>query len=276
MNYLQIIKLVALTAIIGCKSKQLCSTVQIASGQSVPTGDGIFQSTVALYLGDTMGASCSAVIISSNQVLTAAHCIDVMGPGSQIRTGDPTNPTHKLKTLSTKVPPMWIKGSGSSNIMGYGDIGIVEFEGTLPAGFTAANFAFTAALTINQPVTIAGYGKQNNSDPKANHSLSKVTVFSSTNQWTNDTLLFTSPTGASACPGDSGGPAFIEQSGKLALIGVSSRGHCAQGQSYYTDVRKHKEWIEENLKTKPPLFENALSKQSSVARKEETQEVGCP
>ena len=62
--------------------------------------------------------------------------------------------------------------------------------------------------------------------------------------------------GVDACQGDSGGPLVCSRKdGSWALVGVTSFGKgCAQKSYYgvYTDTRKYKKWIADNLASVGP------------------------
>ncbi len=224
--------------------------------------------------GNQNGALCTGSMIKPNIVLTAAHCLELPPKSKlnaaivffstdfhavmkEIGAGDKT---HARAIVKVQRNEQYLKGKGSDN-----DVGLIRFAGDVPAGFQVANMPtaqVAAALHAGATVTLSGYGVDKyvmgtNGTTKTSEPIGtgdgilrqvsgiKLLALS---QDQNE-MQFDQSTGAGACHGDSGGPAYLVDSNKKAyLVGVTSRGEglCNQS-SVYSSVFGYSKWIDSTI-----------------------------
>lgn len=259
-----------LAALVGCGSPQNSVTTRtdgaIIGGEDV-TDTEPFASTIVSLVDTSQGSICTASILSSSILLTAAHCVD----------GDPSNlvvvfnrsiEDAKLTTRQVtdyKTSPVW--GARQNEPLNNGDIAVVRFEGGLPAGFKAAKLLSNSAnLKDGQAVTLAGYGT---SDGIAQTGAGKLRFVETTLKnatYTKSEILMEQSKGKGACHGDSGGPAYVKSTnGEYVVIGVTSRGvddpkNTCGVSAAYTSTSYYSAWIVRTAKA----MNNAAKKNNNT------------
>jgi hypothetical protein len=103
------------------------------------------------------------------------------------------------------------------------DLALIKIDG-IPDGFSPIRF-YTGSVPFRTLVVVAGYGVDNRKRSKVRKSLKwspQVVIGHATppNKSTHAFQVY-SPSGASMCMGDSGGPAFILANGKVELLGLN-------------------------------------------------------
>jgi hypothetical protein len=180
-----------------------------------------------LYNKDGLAGGCTGTVISSRAVLTAAHCLadSITSVRVFLGTGD------QVPSTSFEWSPRYKPADASSL-----DVGLV---------FTGQDLARTpqALLTsrdarVGEQAVIAGWG--NDVTGSGGNTLRAGTAtISAVGSTTLETIY--SGTGSAVCSGDSGGPLLLAEGGVWAVAGITSAtsigGSCAQGTSYYANVR---------------------------------------
>jgi secreted trypsin-like serine protease len=239
--------------VIACGSDQK-SDLKIIGGEAVSPDDPIAQSAAALVSPDGK-VRCTVVPISAKVFITAAHCVYgrpdykawsiVTGTevhsgtaysihsvivheqfsSQELRTVDPTDAPNDIALIRTNEP----------------------VAGTIPVPIIRG--LDYAADQMPLTITVAGYGRSLGSDSGSKGILRKVNVAVldhniKTHEFSSDDIE-----GRMGCHGDSGGPAFTYENGKLVLVGIVSRGHnsCVKGQTIYTDVSGFSDFIRKSL-----------------------------
>jgi len=235
-------------------------TEGILNGDQVTGSEGFVKHVVGLGMSDSRGTLqgifCTGVLISSNLVLTAAHCISEGLEGAVI--------VFEHNLMSAKIlraaviegglmhPKYGLPSSGDQY-----DLAVVKFRGSAPQGYSPARITSTpSSLKKGGSVLLSGWGWVDAATRRSPTALRKVTV--PVVQVTSTEITLDQSQGG-ACHGDSGGPAFIRVQGEDILVGITSRADggpeagvtCAE-RSIYTQVGPFSAWIESASKDLAP------------------------
>ena len=134
----------------------------------------------------------------------------------------------------------------------WGDISLIHIAGKIPADRMAVDFLPASdKLSKRQNVVLAGYGATAGGKNGGGSGLLRQTsVTVEEPVWGSFEVLFDQTTGRGGCHGDSGGPAYIVENGKLLLFGVTSRGvhdskdTCSQFAAY-ANLQNYRDWIKQ-------------------------------
>ena len=213
----------------------------IVHSRQVTTTDLYAKHTIAFV--NQRGPQCSGVIIAPHFVLTAAHCEGFI-QGTQVGFGlnlkTPGFETRAIKNITVHPDFCW-PCMFDLDLKTTNDLILVEFEGDLPAGFEAVELAPKDLISKDTLVHIVGYGRDENGNVDGNMKVTDKVPVNEVAESEFNTIEIDS----GSCNGDSGGPVFIPQDGKLLLAGIVSRGDQAcKAQGVYTIPMAHKDWIQ--------------------------------
>ena len=169
---------------------------------------------VLLVLADQNGqnfAICSGTLLTSDTILTAAHCVDRSAGIYKVYV-DRSGELDLVPATATFKHPGWTGQAGNPN-----DVGIVKVAQPIATRSTAA-ILISSSPQINEDIYAYGYGIDENGDYqvlKEGHM--KVSFFA-------ENLIFAEydRTKSSICSGDSGGPVTAVRGGGPAIIGINS------------------------------------------------------
>ena len=260
----------------------------IMNGQKVHAGESIAASIVGIY-NVRRQYICTGSLIAPNVILTAAHCTEGKAANIEIifsldikeiiSTHNPDIKAQYTRTATDyEVHPTW-NPDDTKKYEDTGDIALIKFAGTLPAGYQPATFLTDSSeLQVGAMVTLAGFGVNT-----VENVLVDPEIYGDVDSAIENDLIYcdktkkkcmettTSGEGplrfthapiasiqkteltlnekkAGTCVGDSGGPAYIEKEGHYFLFGITSRGtKFCEDDGVYTNALSYEKWIRETL-----------------------------
>ena len=213
---------------------------------------GAWPSVVAISLGSFL---CTGTLVSSNVVLTAAHCLDSKPSLGTIivRLGDDINgPGASVKAIAYGSDPEFCADC-DADIHDYGYIVLASSQpqaAPFPRVITRQE-EWDELMFIDAPVTLVGYGLDENDHTGVKRQVEvPITRFSTTG------LEFQAGgMDLDSCQGDSGGPAFARlATGEYVIAGVTSRGYTCGKGGYYSVPMGGLCWLygDSKLDLRPP------------------------
>jgi secreted trypsin-like serine protease len=229
------------------------SNVGVVGGDEVVPSSNVGRSTVAVYDGK-VGAICTGTLVAPTLVLTAAHCVSsdisklvvVFAPKLK-----GVNKELVRRALGAVAHPLYSEKTPARDAH---DIALVRFAGAAPAEYkTVPLLADYSLIRKGGSLRVAGYGLNWTWGVQLGAGTLRTTVLKvddpnfSTTEFTLDQSIR-----RGVCSGDSGGPAYIENSdGRLVVAGVVSRGDALPTPlipkcfilSIFTRVDSYSPWI---------------------------------
>ncbi|MDT0615315.1 trypsin-like serine protease [Streptomyces lancefieldiae] len=187
-------------------------TAQAATGPAVT--DGGFDFAARLQIGDNQRA-CTAVLVASQWLATAASCFaDDLG-GGQVAAGKP-----KWKTKAVLGPaPGTNRPVDVVELVPRADRDMVLARLATPVSGTPVPFATTPPVA-GEELTVAGFGRTKDEWVAVSRHTASFTVQSVS----DTTIALDGKTDADAiCAGDAGGPLVRQKNGKFELVALASQ-----------------------------------------------------
>lgn len=252
-------------ALAACAPNSQLNTLEAQEGQGIIGGKETDGSTpFAKHVVGILGLqgensyNCTGTLISKNLVLTAAHCVPaekmLIVFAKNMHSALTSGKTDLVRPVVAKsVHPAW-KDSTSLNQKSEmsGDVAILRFEGSIPAGYTTAKLSLSASL-LRPEMTIyqIGYGV---SDPenKTGSGLLRNTETTILGLAGPGSVVVEQQKGHGVCFGDSGGPSFVKVNDEFVQWGVASSvtsekdgvGACRQ-YGIYSGLYQYADWMKE-------------------------------
>ena len=199
------------------------------------TSDDSHPDVVALIRGGGR-PGCTGTLISTNVVVTAAHCVEASSTTPEVFFGsDVTLPGQARAVSCVRRHPTFDRSTLANDLA----IVVLDEPATIaPAtlGTSALDSTFTGTS-----LRIVGFGRGQGSGAIAGSKMQGTTLV---------TAVFPSsftarPGPAQACEGDSGGPAFLLVDGQERLVGVTSAGDAAcEVSASYTRIDPYVPFIQ--------------------------------
>ncbi len=243
-------------------TREKASAIVFGERSPSPSGDD----AVLLLRTEAAGTEllCTATLIAANLVVTARHCVSYSIPGSFLCTvegelvDDPSRagtlwghfPAESLEFYGGEYPDAMPRARGQTTLS--------TFSPTdRPLDLPVAPLRLTSTTRKGEPLTLIGYGVDESGNPDWHTRPRRKTLHHRIDDLGPDSIDEGVTTvkprtivlnGPSACPGDSGGPAFSEITG--GLVGVDSLGRGSLCTSptivhYYTHVPPFRVLIDE-------------------------------
>ncbi|XP_059608251.1 collagenase-like [Phlebotomus argentipes] len=243
---------------------------RIIEGQATSDGQFPYQVLIVVYSNGfkkpIVVGWCGGAIIADQWVVTTSHCLALCKDGSEfpvfyieagsVRAGQARQTTSVLSTdayLHPDFDPDYF----------WNDIGLLKtkpFDFSTPFVQPIALVAAGTDSTMYEGlyITIAGFGYTSTSGPPSEqilftHYLKVISLQSCQEKFAagivQDTVFCASdlsPPITATCYGDAGGPAAMEMSGVMTLVGLASfasKKGCDQAPQGFTDVAQYVKWI---------------------------------
>ena len=197
--------------------------------------------------------TCSAVAITKNVLLTAAHCVDdITSARAMLDTTYCADSKNAIAIKNVQLHPGY--NPKLSNFKD--DIAIVFLEHNLPAAINTASIEWQLDVSDIHAIMRIGFGGRNNLNTRTLQGPTQLTFYS------NKTINLKDE---DAVVGDSGGPIYAKTAQGYKLLAVHSTLE-GTNKTYSTYVIGYKEWIESHLPIRraPPykdkffLFDNQI------------------
>lgn len=249
-------RFIASLALLVCMScgSQTDSKLSIYGGEKVVNTDEISKYTVVLAQNNR--TVCTGALVAKEWVVTAAHCYFLVKQNAPLEIGFGLKVKDSIKVQAKGFLPhpgydAAAGKLGSTEVL-VNDVGLIKLSEPAPEGFEPVGILGSReSVSVGESVTLAGFGKNDASGGFASwfggnagelYQVETELVIEATKAkeiWVGNTP------GKAACNGDSGGPALVARSGKLKLLGVTSRGRDCKSEVIYSDLRGFETWLKE-------------------------------
>lgn len=230
MNFrLPWIFLILFQLLVGCADQHLAYDQLIVGGVEIKNAGDVSSYLVNINVADEFGrpAVCTGVFVSSNAILTAAHCasdqLDNLSVTFRLSDFDETGAVVNLTIIDSK------KIEVGQDVRE--DLVLLTFKENIPHQAKIAKISSLNSLESNSLFLVAGYGMHAEEKDVMNTKLKyddkprmKSILTSKTTNFENYFLIDQKSSQGGVCLGDSGGPAFYldKNTKQMLLIGIAS------------------------------------------------------
>src|SRR5271166_3312435 len=211
--------------------------------------DGRFADRVAMVLmrGSGEAGFCSALVLDSRTLLTAAHCLRPVRDMA-VHYRDASGAPIVIPVESAVAHPLYRPDAIRARVESI-DVALVRTARPLDARFVGASLSTGDGPAVGEPVILTGYGSSREGDWKSGGSLRSVTL--AVREPASTVLVWAAdPEGrvAGACSGDSGAPIWSEDGATAVAIAAwaqAPRGRGCGGLTQGPRLAPLRTWIEE-------------------------------
>jgi len=203
-----------------------------------------------LMLHDGQG-SCTGTLVAPRTVLTAGHCVEQADPSSlSFGFGAAEDQLEQVvQVVSAVQHPNWDSQQLAN------DVAVLTLAEDAPVQRVSMNPKMDSSW-VGKTVTLVGFGVTDG--PSQTGFGTKRMVDVTIDQVDATSLHYTTEQGKTACNGDSGGPAFVEENGNLLVVGVTSYGdEKCQEFGVYTRVDAYLDFIYGEIAKAGPVDPNS-------------------
>lgn len=227
----------------------------IVEGSKVDHAHVLAKKVVLLSMVSSSGkvGVCTGTPISSDVILTAAHCVKgaenifvSFALDAKCSSGFTLKSAAKAKAVT--VHPDYQASSYAVH-----DVALVKINRAIPADYSISEIYDGVSPLSSPSMTIVGYGKTSeymSSLVQMNYGQKPV---SEVDMKDATVLVMNQKSGSGICQGDSGGPVFIESHGNLKVIGVNSvvassnKSSMCHGIGVAMRAANYIEWIQKEM-----------------------------
>ncbi len=219
------------------------SKTLIVNGQPPPAeqNDERVFSTVAITdpINAREGHSwCTGTLIAPRVLITAGHCV---GSTAWAAFGRTVQEKGLIRVIKQVRHPKFAKANLAN------DIAVYILEKDAPPNFAPAKI-FDGELNIQDEIAVAGFGITKFRGRNDTGILRQANVFvKSINTSPTPEFILAGNNGEDTCQGDSGGPAYVKVENRYEVVGATSWGNGCGTEGHYTDLRAHKDFIQESM-----------------------------
>jgi secreted trypsin-like serine protease len=214
---------------------------------------------------------CTGTLIQPDLIVTAAHCLfepgdhktraswmKVVAGSKNVDDPDEDEQYEVARVLPHPGALDELPTEDEAGLGTYKDIALIRTTKAIDQVDTInilSADAFDQALSPGASVIVSGYGRREVDLQGVSSKDGLLYVGEATFQRRTDAEFLAggeSGNEADTCPGDSGGPVYVEQDDEMYLVGATSRGRddfpdaeCGKG-GVYTIVPKYQSWIDES------------------------------
>jgi secreted trypsin-like serine protease len=184
---------------------------------------------------------CSGTLIGKRTVLTAGHCVEILGPSDLYKVdfaSDVTKFPKRVKALKqVRHPNFTAEGAPY-------DFALWQLDEDAPADPVVMASAALTQGDVGVAIRHVGFGIDNETAGTGSGIKREVTYPITR---VDDLLVWSGEATAETCTYDSGGPGFITRNGREELIAVVSDGPSCHEPGWDGRVDVVREWIDQTM-----------------------------
>ncbi|MCI0465511.1 MAG: S1 family peptidase [Beijerinckiaceae bacterium] len=193
---------------------------------------------------------CTASVIASNAVLTAAHCVSGLGDTRVFYRGS-QGKLILFDATAIAIHPGYIPNAARRHLVSI-DLALVRLGEPLPAAFKPVEIADSGEVTIGQRLQIAGFGR-GDEEMSGTSGVLRAGILVTAGPKSKSLAWLVDPdgTGLGGCTGDSGAPIFRIGEPQLIAVAIRAKGNNGYACGAITEavqIWPQRPWIQATLR----------------------------